>query len=57
MRWAASLDYYDDGPLQEIVARLEADNYRFATLIVAIVDSYPFQYRRSEPAEADATRP
>ena len=42
------LDYYDDLPVQEIVTRLQADNDRFATLVLGIVQSYPFQNRRNQ---------
>jgi hypothetical protein len=41
------LDYYDDGPVQEITAALKADDYRFATLVMGVVKSYPFQYRKN----------
>ncbi len=40
------LDFYDDGPVLEIVGQLEGDGYRFQTLVMGIVKSYPFQYRR-----------
>ncbi len=44
------LDYYDDGPVDEIVARLKADDDRFATLVLGIVQSYPFTHRKNPPA-------
>ncbi|HSJ03508.1 MAG TPA: DUF1592 domain-containing protein, partial [Verrucomicrobium sp.] len=39
------LDYYDEGPIQAIEARLKAHEYRFSELILGVVESYPFQYR------------
>ncbi len=42
------LDYYDDGPVQEIVAQLQADEFRFVTLVMGVVKSYPFQYRKNQ---------
>jgi hypothetical protein len=44
------LEYYDEPAVQQIVARLETDDYRFQTLLQAIVASYPFQYRKN-PSE------
>jgi hypothetical protein len=46
------LEYYDEPAIQKIVAQLEADDFRFQTLLEAIVTSYPFQYRKN-PAEAN----
>lgn len=40
------LDYYDDGPVLEIAGQLAKDDYRFSSLVLGIVRSYPFQYRR-----------
>ncbi|MEM7476490.1 MAG: DUF1592 domain-containing protein [Planctomycetota bacterium] len=37
------LEYYDKCAVDKIVAALEADNYRFSTLLVGIVRSDPFQ--------------
>ena len=44
------LEYYDEPAVQTIIATLEADDYRFQTLLQAIVASYPFQYKKN-PAE------
>jgi len=44
------LDYYDEPAVRTIIARLEADEFRFQTLLLAIVESYPFQYKKN-PAE------
>ena len=45
------LEYYDEPAVREIIAALEADDYRFQTLVRAIVDSYPFRYKKN-PVEA-----
>jgi hypothetical protein len=46
------LEYYDEPALQRIVTQLEADEFRFQTLLQSIVTSYPFQYRKNS-AEAN----
>jgi hypothetical protein len=43
------LEYYDARAVQQIMAELEAKDYRGATLVAAVVESLPFQYRRKEP--------
>ena len=40
------LEEYDRCAVDQIVKNLEADRYRFSTLILAIVKSDPFQKRR-----------
>ena len=40
------LEYYDEPALRQILAALEADDYRFQTLVKEIVASYPFQYKK-----------
>lgn len=42
------VSYYDGPSLRNIVATLEHDEYRFSTLILEVVKSYPFQYRKAE---------
>ncbi len=42
------LEYYDKCAVNEIKEKLEKDNYRFNTLILAIVESTPFQKRRGD---------
>ena len=42
------LEYYDEPALRTIIAALEADGYRFRTLVKGIVDSYPFQYKKRQ---------
>ena len=46
------IEYYDEPPLRQIIAALEADDYRFQTLVKAIVASYPFQYKRQRSGTA-----
>ena len=41
------LDFYDDLPVQKITQSLESNDYRISALILGIVESYPFQNRRS----------
>jgi cytochrome c553 len=46
------LQYYDECAVQEIVDRLSQDDYRFSALILGVVNSHPFQYRKNaEPTE------
>ena len=40
------LEYYDEPAVRKIIAALEADEYRFRTLLQEIVTSYPFQYKK-----------
>jgi hypothetical protein len=42
------LKAHDRPVLKQIAAQLKADDYRFASLVMGIVDSLPFQYRRAE---------
>ena len=42
------LDYYDEPSLQAITAALDREGYRFSTLILEVVKSYPFQHRKAE---------
>jgi hypothetical protein len=41
----------DDRFIKEIAERLEKQNYTFSELVLGIVNSYPFQYRRNLRAE------
>ena len=41
------LEYYDAQAVKQIMAELEAKDYRGATLVAAVVESLPFQYRRN----------
>ena len=42
------LERYDEPTIEEIVERLERDQYRFSRLIVEIANSKPFRMRRGE---------
>jgi hypothetical protein len=42
------LDYYDMPAVRRIVRDAAADDYRLQSIIVGIVNSYPFLHRRSE---------
>jgi mono/diheme cytochrome c family protein len=48
------LEYYDMPAVRRIVKESAADQYRFQSMILAIVKSYPFSMRRAEPAAASA---
>jgi hypothetical protein len=48
------LEYYDMPAVRRIVKESAADQYRFQSMILAIVKSYPFSMRRTEPAAASA---
>ena len=41
------LEYYDEPAVRKIIAALEADNYRFQTMLRTIVASYPFLYKKN----------
>lgn len=45
------LEYYDEQAVRTIVSRLEEDGYRFHSLILGIVRSYPFQYNKVPDAD------
>ena len=47
------LEYYDEPAVRTIVAALEADGFRFQTLLQEIVASYPFQYKKNRADETD----
>ncbi len=42
------VEYYDAPAVKQVMAELEAKDYRGAALITAVVESFPFQYRRGE---------
>ena len=49
------VEYFDEGQITKIKAAMEKDGLKFSSLILGIVNSYPFQYRRNaEPFSADA---
>ena len=45
---ARAPEYYDEMAMREAEAALKADDYRIGTLVKAIVQSYPFQYRQNQ---------
>ena len=45
-------EYYDAPAVRQIVRKAEADNYRFSSLVTAIVESAPFQMRRAADSAA-----
>jgi hypothetical protein len=47
------VDYFDEGQISKIKASMEKDGHRFSSLILGVVNSYPFQYRRN----AESTTP
>jgi hypothetical protein len=42
------IEYYDQAPVNKIVAALEKNDYKFSTLVVEIVKSDPFRLRRGK---------
>ncbi len=44
-----SIQYYDKPVIREIVQKTAAENHTWSSLILGIVESKSFQYRRSEP--------
>ena len=48
------LDDYDDAVVRQIADDVAAHGYRFETLVMDVVKSYPFQYRRAGEAVAAA---
>jgi hypothetical protein len=51
------LEYYDVHSVDQIVDRLDQDRGRFSTLLMGVIDSAPFQKRRSPDAARDPERP
>ena len=47
------LQYYDDCPIQDVTLALQKNQYRFSALVLAVVSSYPFQYRRNADSFPD----
>jgi len=42
------VSYYDEPSIKGIMAQLNRNEYRFSTLILEVVKSYPFQHRKGE---------
>jgi hypothetical protein len=49
------MEYYDVGAMDGIVERLAADEGKFSTLLMGVVESAPFQMRRNVPMESAGT--
>ena len=47
------LDYYDEGQITRIKTAADQSGGKLSALVLGIVQSYPFQYRRN----ADASHP
>lgn len=45
------LEYYDEPAVRSIIASLASNDYKFQTLLQAIVASYPFQYKKNPGQE------
>jgi hypothetical protein len=48
------LDYFDESQISRIKTALEKGDGKFSALILGIVTSYPFQYRRNADPQSDA---
>jgi len=46
------VEYYDTPTVKQIMEELEAKDYRGASLVAAVVESFPFQYRRNRAMES-----
>ena len=44
------LNYYDQGPVRQVAKSMQQDGYKFSSLILGVVRSFPFQYRKDEDA-------
>jgi hypothetical protein len=42
-----SVAYYDMPTVREIVQQSAADNYRFSSVVLGVVESVPFQFRKT----------
>jgi Protein of unknown function (DUF1592)/Protein of unknown function (DUF1588)/Protein of unknown function (DUF1585)/Protein of unknown function (DUF1587)/Protein of unknown function (DUF1595)/Planctomycete cytochrome C len=47
------LEYYDMPAVRKIVKDTSTDQYRVQSLVLGIVESYPFQMRRADPGQAE----
>lgn len=51
------LDYFDEAPVRKIQSEMKPQGNRFSALILGIVQSYPFQYRKNtEPAALNTAK-
>jgi hypothetical protein len=51
------VEYYDTQTMDEIVERLDKDNGRLSTLVTSIIESAPFQKRRTQSAPGEPEPP
>ena len=51
------LEYYDEAPVKEITTAMGKEGYRFSTLVLGIVRSYPFQHRKNIPPAPTEPQP
>lgn len=51
-----SLEYYDESVIRAAVINLKENDNRFSALVLTIVKSYPFRYRRARGYITDATQ-
>jgi hypothetical protein len=49
------LEYYDAPTVKEIASAVGEDDYRAQSLVIAIVRSVPFQFRRDVPPNPNPT--
>jgi hypothetical protein len=49
------LEYYDMPAVRKILADTARDGYRVQSIILGIVNSYPFRYRANDAPQASAT--
>jgi len=50
------LDYYDGPAVREIVRSSARDDYRWSSMILALVKSAPFRMRRTAPQETSSPK-
>ena len=51
------LEYYDEPAVRRIITELETNEYRFQTLLKAVVRSYPFQFKKNPTEETMESQP
>jgi hypothetical protein len=49
------VEYYDHAALGQIISSVDANEYKFSSLIQAVVDSVPFQMERGNPTTVPAS--
>ena len=43
------LEYYDQPVIRDIISETESEKYTWSSLILGVIESTPFQYRRTQP--------